>query len=83
MRDAITRGEGRDADQEAAMESRAGQYDVNQQIGAQKGSLAALMAPRIVQTGSSGTSSGMSDTQAGKNAFGNILDLVLGGASIF
>lgn len=85
MRDAITRSENRTIDQDAAMASRAGQYDVNQQRMSQLGSLAGLMAPRIVQTGSSGTGTsnmtGQSSGSAGQNLFGNILDLGLGAAT--
>lgn len=84
MKDAILRSENRNIDQDAAMQSRAGQYDVNQQRGNQLGSLAALMSPRIVSTGQSGsgtsTMSGTSNTQVGQNLFGNILDIGLGAA---
>src|SRR5690242_4995232 len=58
----------RDIDEQAAMAGRAGQYDVNQSRMGQLGSLAALMAPRIVQQGSSGTSQGA----VGQNLFGDI-----------
>jgi hypothetical protein len=76
--EAIRRSQGRDIDQTAAMESRAGQFDVNQSRMGQLGSLAALMSPRIVQTGSTG----QSDSQQGKNLFGNILDLAMGSANM-
>lgn len=73
--EAIRRSMTRGIDEQTGIETRAGQYDVNQQRGGQLGSLAALMSPRIVQTGSSGTSSGTSSTETGKNTFGNILDV--------
>lgn len=76
--EAIRRSMGRDIDQQAAMESRAGQFDVNQQRGGQLGSLAALMAPRLVQTSSSGTS----NTAVGKNLFGDLLDVGFGAANM-
>lgn len=86
MKDAIMRSESRGIDQEAAQQFRAGQYDVNSQRMGQLGSLASMMAPRIVQTGSSGTSSGTQtgtqNTEAGKNLFGNILDVGMGAASM-
>ena len=88
MRDKMIQASNRDIDQQAAVEGRQGAYDVNSQRSGQLGSLAALMAPRIVQTGSSGTGassgtlSGTSNTETGKNAFGNILDLGLGAANI-
>jgi hypothetical protein len=76
--EAIRRSQGRDIDQTAAMESRAGQFDVNQSRMGQLGSLAALMSPRIVQTGSTG----QSDSQQGKNLFGDLLDVGMGAASM-
>lgn len=75
--EAIRRSMGRQIDEDAAIQSRAGQYDVNQQKMGQLGSLAALMAPRLVQTGSSGTQ----NTETGKNLFGNLLDVGLGAAN--
>jgi hypothetical protein len=55
-----------------------GQADVNQQRGTQLGALASLTSPHIVQTGSSGTSSGNStQTQSG----GLLGDLLLAGVS--
>jgi len=73
-RNAANRG----IDEQQGMEMRAGQYDANNQRMGQLGSLAALMAPRIVQTGSTGTS----NTAAGQNLFGEILDLGMGAASM-
>jgi hypothetical protein len=70
----------RGIDEQAAMATRAGQYDVNQQRMGQLGSLAALMAPRIVQTGASGT--GSSTTEQGKNVWGNVLDVAQAGAGM-
>lgn len=89
MRDRLIASGNRDIDQQSAIEGRQGQFDVNQQRGGQLGSLAALMAPRIVSTGSSGTGqssstgtmSGTSNTEVGKNLFGNILDIGMGAAS--
>lgn len=77
--EAIRRSMNRDIDQQAGMEMRAGQFDVNHQRGGQLGSLASLMSPRIVQTG--GTSSGTSNTEQGKNIWGNLLDIAMGGAN--
>lgn len=76
--EAIRRSADRGIDEQSAMESRAGQFDVNQQRGGQLGSLASLMQPRIVQTGSTGSS----NTEAGKNLVGNILDIGMGAASM-
>ena len=81
MRDALLLQGKRQLAEQAGMESRAGNYDVNQQRGGQLGALAALMSPRIVQTGSTGNS--QQNTEAGKNTFGNVLELGLGAASIF
>ena len=69
----------RGIDEQAGMESRAGAFDVNQSRMGQLGSLAALMAPRLVQSGSSGTSAG--NTSAGQNLFGNLLDVGMGAAN--
>lgn len=80
MLDARRNSAFRDIDEQSAMASRAGQFDINQQRMGQLGSLAGLMAPRIVQTGSSG--SGKSDTAAGKNLFGDLLDLGMGAANL-
>jgi hypothetical protein len=76
--EAIRRSAERGIDESAAMQMRAGAYDVNQQKMGQLGSLASLMSPRIVQTGSSGTQ----NTEAGKNLFGNLLDAGMGAASM-
>ena len=63
---------------------REGQYDVNQQRMGQLGTLAALTAPHIVQTGGSGTTSGTSSgtgtqTQSG-GLLGDVLISLAGGA---
>lgn len=81
--EAIRRAGNRQIDQDASQAFRAGAYDVNQQRGGQLAGLAALTAPRLVQTGSSGTSSGTSNTQGemGKNVWGNVLDIAGGAAS--
>ena len=75
--EAIRRAGERTIDEQAGMETRAGQYDVNQSRMGQLGSLATLMSPRIVQTGATGSSSG----STGQNLFGNVLDLGLGAAN--
>lgn len=75
--EAIRRSSERGIDEQAAEQMRAGQYDVNQQRMGQLGSLAALMAPRIVQTGATGNFNG----STGQNLFGNLLDAGLGAAS--
>lgn len=74
--EAIRRAEERRIDERTGMETRAGMFDVNQQRMGQLGSLASLMSPRIVQQGST------SNTEAGKNLFGNLLDVGLGAASV-
>jgi hypothetical protein len=79
--EAIRRSQSRGIDEQAGMESRAGAYDVNQQRGGQLSTLAALTAPRLVQSGSSGTSSGTSNTSTGQNLFGSILGIGQGAAS--
>lgn len=81
--EAIRRAGNRQIDQDASQAFRAGAYDVNQQRGGQLAGLAALTAPRLVQTGSSGTSSGTSNTRGemGQNLFGNILSIGQGAAS--
>lgn len=78
MMDARRNAANRGIDEQQGMEMRAGQYDVNNQRMGQLGSLASLMSPRIVQTGSSGTQ----NTEQGKNAWGNILDLAMGAGSM-
>jgi hypothetical protein len=80
MLDARRNAAYRDIDEQSAMASRAGQFDVNQQRMGQLGSLAAMMAPRIVQTGSSGT--GSQNTETGQNLFGNLLNLGMGAANL-
>lgn len=81
MRDKLQRSGNRDIDQQASQSFRAGQYDVNQQRGGQLAGLAALTSPRMVQTGSSGNSSGMSNTSQGQNLFGDIMGISQGAAS--
>lgn len=76
--EAIRRSTERGIDEQAAMQMRGGQFDVNQQKMGQLGSLASLMSPRVVQTGSSGTQ----NTEQGKNAWGNILDIAMGAGSM-
>jgi hypothetical protein len=76
--EAIRRAGERSIDEQTGMQTRAGMYDVNQSKMGQLGSLAALMAPRLVQTGSSGTS----NTSQGQNLFGNLLDVGLGAANM-
>lgn len=75
MQDAIKRSGNREIDQDTSQAFRLGQYDVNQQRSGQLGGLAALTAPRLTQTGSSGNSSGQgtSNTVQGNNLFGDIL----------
>ena len=80
--EAIRRSQSRGIDEQAGMESRAGAYDINQQRAGQLGSLAALTAPRLTQTGSSGTSSGVSNTSQGQNLFGDIMSGAQGAASM-
>ena len=84
--EAIRRAAERGIDERTGMETRAGQFDVNQSRMGQLGSLASLMSPRIVQTGSSGTGtstqSGTQNTETGRNLFGNILDIGMGAASM-
>lgn len=58
IRDATLRSGERDIDQQAGMESRAGQYDVNAQTYQKNAYLAGLTAPPLVQTGQSGTQIG-------------------------
>jgi hypothetical protein len=87
--DAIKRSEGRDISQRESQAFRQGSYDVNQQRQGQLGALAAMTAPRLLQTGSSGTSSG-SGTATGSGMvtsrdglFNDILSGASAGASIF
>lgn len=90
MRDRLQQAGNRQIDQDASQAFRAGQYDVNQQRAGQLGSLAALTAPRLVQTGSSGTgssigsstNSGTSNTTQGNNLFGDILQIGQAGAGL-
>lgn len=76
--EAIRRSANRGIDQQAGMEMRAGQFDVNQQRAGQLGSLASMMQPRIVQTGTTG----QSNSEQGKNIWGNLLDVGMGAASM-
>ena len=79
--EAIRRAGNREIDQQASQAFRLGQYDVNQSRMGQLGSLAALTAPRLTQTGSSGTSSGVTKGEQGQNLFGDLLDVGMGAAS--
>ncbi len=83
--EAIRRAGNRDINQQESQAFRQGAFDVNQSKMGQLGSLAALMAPRLVQTGSSGThsgtTSGTSNTSQGQNLFGNFLDVGMGAAN--
>jgi len=56
MRDAILRSQTRELFQQAGAQTRAGQYDVNNQNYARNAFVAGLTAPPLVQTGSTGTS---------------------------
>lgn len=76
--EAIRRAAERGIDEQAGVETRAGMYDVNQQRGGQLGSLAALMSPRIVEKSRTGTA----NVAAGKNLFGDLLDVGLGAANV-
>lgn len=76
--EAIRRSAERGIDEQVAMQMRGGQFDVNQQRMGQLGSLASLMSPRIVEQ----SRTGQSNTEAGKNMFGNILDVGMGAASM-
>lgn len=76
--ESIRRSANRGIDEQAAMESRAGQFDVNQQRAGQLGSLASMMQPRIIQQGSTNTS----NTEAGQNLFSNLLNVGMGAASM-
>lgn len=71
IRDATLRSGFRNIDEQAAEQSRAGQYDVNQQRMGQLGSLAALTQPRLTQTG--GTSQGTAQTTYKSPKLGDIL----------
>jgi len=79
MRDAITRSGERSIDQTAGQESRAGQYDVNNQNYQKNAYLAALTAPPLVQTGSSGTQTGSYKTPFSAK----IMPALAGGASAY
>lgn len=80
MLDARRNSAFRDIDEQSAMASRAGQFDVNQQRMGQLGSVAAMMAPRIVQTGSTGSNTG--HQESGQNLAGNLLNLGMGAANM-
>lgn len=58
---------------------RGGQYDVNQQKYGQLSGLAALMAPRLTQTGSSGTGTGSGTSTTSQS--GGLLGDILGGVA--
>ena len=85
MRAAIERGQERELMQEGGAQTRAGMYDVNNQNYARNLAVAGMTAPRLTQTGASGTSSGtssgtMSGTSTTSEPWYN--GLVQGGASI-
>lgn len=82
MQDRLRASGNRQIDQDASQAFRAGQYDVNEQRGGQLAGLAALTAPRMVQTGSSGNSSGTSNTTQGNNLFGDVMQVGQAGAGI-
>jgi len=88
IEDAIKRTENRRIDQDASQAFRVGQNDVNRARQGQLGTLAALTAPRIVNTGSSGTGSS-TGTMSGTGTmvergglFNDILSAARAGASI-
>lgn len=64
QRDAIMRSQSRELFQQSGAQTRAGQYDVNNQDAARNQFIAGLTAPPLVQTSSSGTSSGTSSGQS-------------------
>lgn len=64
QRDAIMRSQQREIFQQSGAQTRAGQYDVNQQNYGKNAFVAGLTAPPLVQTGSSGQSSGTSSGQS-------------------
>lgn len=72
-RDAQQRTGLRQLNQDEAQAFRSGAYDVNSQKAGQLGSLAALTLPRILQTNSSGTGSGTSNTVQSGDLFGQLL----------
>lgn len=79
MQDAQQRTGERNLNQDEAQAYRGAYYDANNQKQGQLGSLASLTAPRIVQTGSSGTGTGnMTGTTVQS---GDLLGQILGGAS--
>lgn len=71
IRDATLRSGFRNIDEQAAQQSRAGQYDVNQQRMGQLGSLAALTRPQLTQTG--GSYQGQGQAQYKSPKLGDIL----------
>lgn len=84
MEDKLKASANRQIDQDTSQAFRSGQYDQNQQRSGQLGSLAALTSPRLVQQGSSGSSSGSgtSSTTQGQNLFGEIMSAAPGAASM-
>lgn len=58
IRDAQMRAQERELMQMGGEQARAGYYDLNNQQFGQKAAVAGLTAPRLVQTGQSGTASG-------------------------
>lgn len=81
MRDAIMRGQERELLQEGGAQFRAGQYDVNNQEYGKKLAVAGMTAPRLVQSGQKGESSG---TMTGKSTTSEpwYNGLIQGGASM-
>ena len=82
MRDAITRTGERNIDQTAGMESRAGQYDVNNQTFQKNAYLASLTAPPLVQTGQSGTQTGAQKTPFSAKIMPMIQGAAMGAAGL-
>lgn len=81
IRGATMRSQERELMQEGGAQARAGQYDVNNQQYGQKLAVAGMTAPRLVQTGQSGTATG---TMTGKATTSEpwYNGLIQGGASM-
>jgi len=78
-RDAQQRTGLRQLNQDEAQAFRSGSYDVNNQKAGQLGSLAALTAPRILQTGSSGSGTGSGTSTQVQS--GDLLGQLIGAGS--